>query len=485
MQFLLPVEEGNLHAPEPPAKTETPPHAKYPDGAPGKLASGKAFLLVACACLFLLILEFERATLYLDEFAPGVAAEKIASLLRAIGGTTGRLGEWESSLIRHLAGNNLPGRQKAPSLAGQTVPETPPLNAETSVTPPPASEARSISASQAASGEPDVTNAQDSAATQPAAEPLQAAGQADAPEAQAHAGKQTAPQAPESPVPTPAEERAAGDPQAVAVMQAHAVPPSPPRLGIAGKGAASVPDTLGPAGADKERKTVLLVGDSMMGWGLGHVLERRMREYPWITVKRYSQPSTGLCSNGVFDWPKYLSGLVAEHSPDLVIVSIGANDGSTMTDQSRRACTVFTPPWEKEYLRRAEEFLHIAGSGGAKVLWIGLPIAGVDKIEKVLRTVSRLQQDACAQYDFAAYVDVYAVLADKYGRYTSFRPGKNEEPVRIRAPDKVHVSTAGGKILTDYIMPAVLKTLGRPQQGSADADPGALRVRSKPTASRL
>ncbi|MDR1686066.1 MAG: DUF459 domain-containing protein [Desulfovibrio sp.] len=247
---------------------------------------------------------------------------------------------------------------------------------------------------------------------------------------------------------------------------------------LSGATLASLPEKLRLAGTGEERKTVLLVGDSMMGWGLGHMLERGIRAYPWISVKRYSRPSTGLCRITDVDWPKFLGDLVAEHSPDLVVISIGANDGFTMTDLNRRACTVFTPAWEKEYLRRAEDFVHIAGSRGAKVLWVGLPVAGVDKTEKVLRTVSRLQQDACAKFAFASYIDIRAVLADKDGRYTSFRPGNNAEPVRIRAADKVHVSAAGGKLLTDYIMPSVLKTLGGAPQVSGGGGRGTARIKA-------
>jgi hypothetical protein len=528
VQFLLPVDDALVRAGAGVADAregaagaqEAAVYAEGPvagNATPQKtasdrafLSSGRAFLLVACVCLLLLVLESERAARRLDEFAPDDAAEKAASLLRTIGRASGavRLGEWEDSWIRHLTGNTPSGRQKTPFFAGagdrdersrsvgavrspvqkplpgpvetakaragrQTAPEVSVLPAIQAVSGQrAASETSTLPANRpAVQGSPAATAETQAAtaATAPQAATATAAQAASAPQVattpQAATVPQVADTVPTFPVDVPRESAGAG-----ATVPAGSV--------LSGATLASLPENIGLAGAGKERKTVLLVGDSMMGWGLGHMLERGIRAYPWISVKRYSRPSTGLCRITDVDWPKYLGDLVAEHAPDLVVISIGANDGFTMTDRNRRACTVFTPAWEKEYRRRAEEFAHIAGARGAKVLWVGLPVAGVDKTEKVLRTVSRLQQDACANYDFATYIDVRAVLTDKNGRYTTFRPGNNAEPVRIRATDKIHVSEAGGKLLADYLMPSVLKTLGGVPQENADAGRGTARVKS-------
>jgi hypothetical protein len=448
---VMPADADGTDAGKPAVRAEGP--------VARRLDSGRALLLVACVCLLLLVLESERAARRLDEFAPDAAAERAAALLRAVGRMSGaaRLGEWENSLIRHLAGNTPQERRTTRFSAetgspgarrdDETVPasehaaESPEKAAGATAPPPPetaASGTPAASAPRALSA--DRTN-DGRIASDPPASPVDGVAVHDLRTA-------TAPQA-------------AGTLPAPGLLPESAGAPAPTGSALSGTIPVSLPERPGPAEAGDTDKTVLLVGDSTMGWGLGHMLERSMRAYPRISVKRYSRPSTGLCRVTEVDWPKYLGDLVAEHSPDLVVISIGANDGSTMTNPDRRACTVFTPAWEKEYLRRAEEFLRIAGSGGAKVLWVGLPVAGVEKTEKVLRTVSRLQQDACAKYDFADYLDIRAVLADKNGRYTSFRTGDDAAPVRIRAADKVHVSAAGGKLLTDYIMPSVLKILGR------------------------
>jgi hypothetical protein len=523
-QFLLPVDDGLSRAgagvadaregaagareavvcAEGPAGGDATPQTTTSDRV--FLSSGKAFLLAACVCLLLLVLESERAARLLDEFAPDAAAEKAASLLRTIGKTSGavRLGEWEDSLIRHLAGNTPPGRQKTPLFAGTGDRDEWSRGVETAGAParkPATGPAKTANARAGRQTAPEISvlpairavtgqQAAFKTSTLPAIRPAVQRSQA-ATTAKPQAATTAKPQAATATAAPQAAPPAASAPPAATVPQvAGTVPPSLSDVpqenagagatvsALSGATLASLPETGGFAEAGKESKTVLLVGDSMMGWGLGHMLERGMRAYPWISVKRYSRPSTGLCRITDVDWPKYLGDLVAEHSPDLVVISIGANDGFPMMDPNRRACTVFTPAWEKEYLRRAEQFVHIAGARGAKVLWVGLPVAGVDKTEKVLRTVSRLQQDACANYDFASYIDVRAVLTDKNGRYTTFRPGNNAAPVRIRATDKVHVSEAGGKLLTDYLMPSVLKTLGGVPQENADAGRGAARAKS-------
>ncbi|MDR2124609.1 MAG: DUF459 domain-containing protein [Desulfovibrio sp.] len=515
-QFLLPVDDGRtrtgaavadiqakpagvlpsiclragcpLRFADAPAKSE----GVLPDGTPPApasggsfLSSGGAFLQAVCVCLLLLVFASERAAHYLDEFAPNAVTDTLASLLRTIGETSGaaRLGAWEDALIRLLAGTAPSGRRQTPLSAEAGAQRGQPRSVETaraparepaSVPAEPASGARTVpelsapDSTRAASGQQDVPDAPTLAAERPELpEPQDATTPQAATVTEPQEAPAATPQAADTVPPSPAEARreSAGADAAVSA-------------GLSGTAFASLPENLGRGETDKARKTVLLVGDSMMGWGLGHMLERGIRAYPRISVKRYSRPSTGLCRSVDVDWPKYLEELVAAHSPDLVVISIGANDGSTMTDQDRRACTVFTPAWEKEYRRRAGEFVRIAGSRGAKVLWVGLPVAGVDKIEKVLRTVSRLQQEACAKYDFASYLDVRAVLTDKNGRYTAFSAGDNAKPVRIRAADKVHVSEAGGKLLTDYLMPAVLKALGDVPQESAGRARGTARAKA-------
>ncbi|MDR2604200.1 MAG: DUF459 domain-containing protein [Desulfovibrio sp.] len=517
----------------------------FPTSSGDFLTSGRAFLLAACVCLLLLVLESGRAARYLDEFAPGGTAEKAASLLRTIGKASGaaRLGAWEDALIRYLAGNTPAVRQKTPLSAGADGPDGRSRGVETIYSgglpagrigpdgssrgvetaraparepasgpaetagvragPPAAPQVSVLPATRAASGQQGAPDASRLSAEHPAVHGPQPA---TAPQVTDAAAQQTVsaavPQAKTAALraPTAAQAETAALRAPTATQAETAAPQTagtalpfpddapqesagagasvPGDSALSGATLASLPEISGLEGAGRKRKTVLLVGDSMMGWGLGHMLERSMRAYPWISVKRYSRPSTGLCRTTDVDWPKYLGELVTEHSPDLVVISIGANDGFSMTDLNRRACTVFTPAWEAEYRRRAEDFVHIAGSRGAKVLWVGLPVAGVDKIEKVLRTVSRLQQEACAKFDFVSYLDVRAVLADKDGRYTTFRPGNNAEPVRIRATDKVHVSAAGGKLLTDHIMPSVLKTLGSALQGGADNSRGTARAKS-------
>lgn len=212
---------------------------------------------------------------------------------------------------------------------------------------------------------------------------------------------------------------------------------------------------------DGEGKRVLMVGDSMMGWGLGHVLERNLSKIPGIKVKRDTRPSTGLSRDDFFDWPKHLNELVDAYNPDLVVVCIGANDGQNILDPSRKRHVVGTSSWETTYQQRAEEFIRIAQSKGAQVLWLGLPIVGVEPAGKVLRQLSLLQQAACSHLGSAEFLDNYLVLADNNGLYTTFAEGKDKKQIRIRHKDKIHVTTEGGSILAEYALPAILKLLSR------------------------
>jgi hypothetical protein len=241
--------------------------------------------------------------------------------------------------------------------------------------------------------------------------------------------------------------------EASPALKANLLPKSP--------ALAARPGLPGKAGEGKD-KVVLLVGDSMMGWGLGNVLERALSRRSGVKTVRDTRPSTGLCCINTFNWQKHLDELITQHSPDLVVICIGANDGNNIVDQTKKRHIVGTASWEAAYQNRAADFLRVAQSGGAKVIWLGLPIAGVEPAGRILRTVSLLQQAACAENGSALFIDNYLTLADNEGRYTTFLNGRDNKPIRVRARDKIHITMEGGDILAAFVMPSILKALNPP-----------------------
>lgn len=88
--------------------------------------------------------------------------------------------------------------------------------------------------------------------------------------------------------------------------------------------ATSEPTARTPAGASLAGKTVLQVGDSMVGGhgGLSRALRAKL-ESEGAKFHRDYKVSESLAS---FDRSAKLDGLLARHSPDIVIVTLGTND---------------------------------------------------------------------------------------------------------------------------------------------------------------
>ncbi|MDR0828362.1 MAG: DUF459 domain-containing protein [Desulfovibrio sp.] len=431
---------------------------------PQKQSPGRAFAVFASVFALVLLLESGRFTLFLDDFLPNPLLEKGISLVRAAGEASGlaALTERENELVLSLVDKSLIGAKSAVPLSDPAFASSSRYLREDSS----ASPSDSLPASPSSiSSEPSVKLAQSPEPALLTPEPaLQDPAQAESAEIPPVSSPLDAFSAgrildrAQAAAPSFANARASSGRipetgEASPALPANALPQSPALAARSG--------SLGKSGAEKD-KVVLLVGDSMMGWGLGNVLERSLSRRSGVRTVRDTRPSTGLCSINTFNWQKHLDELITQHSPDLVVICIGANDGNNIVDQTKKRYIVGTASWEAAYQRRATDFLRVAQSRGAKVIWLGLPIAGVEPAGRILRTVSLLQQAACAENGSALFIDNYLTLADSEGRYTTFLNGRDNKPVRVRAKDKIHITMEGGDILAAFVMPTILKALNPP-----------------------
>ena len=227
----------------------------------------------------------------------------------------------------------------------------------------------------------------------------------------------------------------------------------------------------GPLAAEEGRKPkVLLIGDSMMMEGFGPVLQRALRARPDLEVIKEGKYSTGLSRIDYFDWATYLNQLVSRDRPDMVVICLGANDPQDIIDEKGKRHIAGGASWASLYRERADKLLQEATAGGARVIWVGLPIMSKEPYSTRVRLLSDLQRQACEAYKDAEkpgqarFVDTLAVLADARGEYTSFATDAKGQGVRLRYKDKVHVTEDGGLRLTEHVLPFVFRDLGLPAQ---------------------
>lgn len=201
------------------------------------------------------------------------------------------------------------------------------------------------------------------------------------------------------------------------------------------------------------KKTVLLIGDSMMMEGLGPTLHHRLRRRDNLDVYREGKYSSGLSRPDFYDWPKNLAAMLEKYSPDLLIMSLGANDTQDIVIDKKRYF-IDTKPWAEIYLQRSKDFIALADNGKRHIVWVSLPVMGKEPYFTRTRLISKLQAEASRTVPNASFVNIEHLLTEN-GRYTTFYKDKNNQSIRLRSQDLIHVSNAGGEILTDYVLPEV------------------------------
>ena len=223
--------------------------------------------------------------------------------------------------------------------------------------------------------------------------------------------------------------------------------PIPSNSGGGGHGGHGDVHTQGPirkpTGNDKLR--VVVVGDSLAS-GLGVSLERVLKP-SLVRVSRQGRISTGLARPDYFDWFAALTEIVNNFRPDLVVVMLGENDNQALRTPSGREVTpVGTFGWPQAYQKRVSDFMHLATSKGARVVWAGLPIVSDTGRWGIIERQNSVFEGAAAQVDNVAYVDTWDLFSAPGGGYTAYyRNGSNVQ--LVRETDGLHFNTTGYELL--------------------------------------
>jgi hypothetical protein len=214
---------------------------------------------------------------------------------------------------------------------------------------------------------------------------------------------------------------------------------------------------------------VLLVGDSMIAEGFGPALQRRLRKETSLEIVRKGQYSTGLVHQEDFNWASVLKEFIREHNPDMIVIQMGANDSIDILESSGKRLYCGNEPWREVYGSRVREFLKVASEEKILSFWVGLPIMGSEKYCSKVRVINSVVEQECAKISECVYLDSWTVLADSEGKYTAYIKGPGGKQTRIRAKDNVHLTEAGGAILTDYFLRAASGHIDLSSGGEADS----------------
>ena len=195
----------------------------------------------------------------------------------------------------------------------------------------------------------------------------------------------------------------------------------------------------------RDKLRVVIVGDSLAA-GVGYIAGRVFRP-SLVTIQQHGRISTGLARPDYFDWFAAMGQIVEGYDPDLVIVMIGENDFQSLQTPSGKLETPSgTPEWPPAYEDRAEALMRIATEGGARVVWIGLPVQREPKRWNFIQRQNRLFEEASTRVGDVAFLDSWDLFDAPDGGYTAFyrEDGRVEE---VRESDGLHFTATGYEIL--------------------------------------
>jgi lysophospholipase L1-like esterase len=191
---------------------------------------------------------------------------------------------------------------------------------------------------------------------------------------------------------------------------------------------------------------LLVTGDSLIQGLDAFVADRLQTAYEVISDSR---PGTGVVKPIGTDWRVIARQQIAEHHQAVTVASLGINDGFpiTLPDRTVACCD---KDWVGVYAGRVGAMMDRYRQGGrARVLWIVAPVPRDPRFAAVARSVNAGILRAARTRRDVRLVRLDTLLTPG-GRYVETLPVAGR-PVRVRAPDGVHLSVAGARLAAALI----------------------------------
>jgi hypothetical protein len=205
--------------------------------------------------------------------------------------------------------------------------------------------------------------------------------------------------------------------------------------------APGTPVVVGPRGAVGTR--LLVTGDSLAFY-LGQQVAAARKD---LATTVDSKHSSGLARPDFFDWTANARRQVSAYRPSSVVLFLGGNDCQPLRRNGNGAwASVGTAAWSAEYQRRAAELMRVYTESGARVFWLGLPIARANDIASCYRMLNAATTAAARSVPNVAWSETWSLYTVD-GRYSDVVNG-----VRARQEDGIHFTFEGTRFATRMVL---------------------------------
>jgi hypothetical protein len=138
-------------------------------------------------------------------------------------------------------------------------------------------------------------------------------------------------------------------------------------------------------------------------------------------------------------------------APQVVVIMIGANDAQDFLGPPDVPYT--SPQWNPMYAQRVSQFMAEAQSGGATVIWVGMPPMQNPALSAQMADIDALgQAAAAAAKPPVIYLSTFKSLGTPQGTYTAFVTNSAGQVVDVRTPDGTHLTPGGSQVVAQQVI---------------------------------
>ena len=214
-----------------------------------------------------------------------------------------------------------------------------------------------------------------------------------------------------------------------------------------------------------------VLGDSLASLTAGGLTEA-FADKPEIAVADKSHDASGLVRADYFDWPKAAQDLATgKDHIDFVVIMLGINDSQAMRDGADNLDPL-SDRWKAAYAARIDAVLAPFQAADIPVAWVGMPPMHTDRFNADIVKLNEIDR-AEVEKQGVKYIDIWDAFADQNGQYDASGPNVDGQIVKLRGPDGIHFTKAGGRKVAHFLEAEIRRVFdkGRPQSESADLPP--------------
>ena len=214
-----------------------------------------------------------------------------------------------------------------------------------------------------------------------------------------------------------------------------------------------------------------VIGDSLASLTAGGLTEA-FADKPEIAVADKSSDASGLVRADYFDWPKAANDLATgKNHIDFVVMMFGINDLQAMRDGADNLDPL-SDRWKAVYTARIDAVLAPFQAANIPIVWVSMPPMRTDRFNADIVKLNEIDRTEVEKQG-AKYIDIWDAFADQNGQYDASGPNVDGQIVKLRGPDGIHFTKAGGRKVAHFLEAEIRRAFdkGRPQTATTDLPP--------------